>query len=75
MSEWISIHDRLPAVENRLDRECRVGSLCISPLNQSVAVLVFDGEKVRSRRLEWFDNCLPLPYCITHWMPLPEPPK
>ena len=71
---WIPVGERLPAVESRLDQECRVGTLSIAPLNVSVAVLVFDGEKVRSTRLEWFDGCLPLPYCITHWMPLPAAP-
>ena len=71
---WIPVGERLPAVESRLDQECRVGTLSIAPLNVSAAVLVFDGEKVRSTRLEWFDGCLPLPYCITHWMPLPAAP-
>ena len=71
---WIPVSERLPAVESRLDQECRVGTLSIAPLNISAAVLVFDGEKVKSTRLEWFDGCLPLPYCITHWMPLPAAP-
>ena len=71
---WISVSERLPAVESRLDQECRAGTLSIAPLNVSAAVLVFDGEKVRSKRLDWFDGCLPLPYCITHWMPLPAAP-
>jgi len=71
---WIPVSERIPAVESRLDQECRVGTLSIAPLNVSAAVLVFDGEKVRSTRLEWFDGCLPLPYCITHWMPLPAAP-
>ena len=71
---WIPVSERLPAVESRLDQECRAGTLSIAPLNVSAAVLVFDGEKVRSTRLEWFDGCLPLPYCITHWMPLPAAP-
>ena len=71
---WIPVSERLPAVESRLDQECRAGTLSIAPLNVSAAVLVFDGEKVRSKRLDWFDGCLPLPYCITHWMPLPAAP-
>ena len=71
---WTAVSDRLPEVDQRLNQECRVGALSIAPLNVSAVVLVFDGEKVRSTRLEWFDDCLPFPYGITHWMPLPAAP-
>ena len=27
------------------------------------------------KRNAWFKNCILLVYNVTHWMPLPEPPK
>ncbi|MCY1374498.1 hypothetical protein D9M69_618440 [compost metagenome] len=74
MSDWISVQERLPEVERRLERECRIVVVRVAPLNISTPVLVFDGERVKSMKLEWFDDCLTLPYCVTHWMPLPSPP-
>lgn len=63
--QWISVEERLPFAE---------------PGNASDAVLVSDGEYVS--RAEWFNFEGVGPYWgyagignITHWMPMPEPPK
>ena len=57
--KWISVKDRLPDVE--------------------MEVLVFDGYDIGTGYLkenyEWFLFSENLYIKITHWMPLPEPPK
>ena len=64
--EWISVEDRLP-----------------EPMQE---VLVFDGDDLVFVRLwswddgesHWYDSYGAIDSCgsnITHWMPLPEPPK
>ena len=72
MMEWISVENRLPEIKNRGKKE--------NPCSDSV--LVTDGVEIQvgnrwiCGNKEYF-----LPYYrltiedITHWMPLPEPPK
>lgn len=63
--EWISAKDRLPKYE------------------QDVLVYLINGEETRIVPCNyangvWYDcimNCVAVPEHITHWMPLPEPPK
>ncbi|MCY1389117.1 hypothetical protein D9M71_39070 [compost metagenome] len=74
MSEWIKCSDRLPEVASRLSQPCNINGREIPALNRSVEVITFDGHRVWGRRMEWFDEMKPLSG-VTHWMPLPEPPK
>lgn len=61
--KWISVEERLP--------------------DDGVDVIVYTDRcggcveyaYYRYGRCEWFKNCILLRYNVTHWMPLPEPPK
>ena len=79
MNNWISVKDRLP--EDDLPKDTN---------RVSIKVLVYsaNGNKYSVRTLSrqrWIMNYKPLKYHdwewsrdaknITHWMPLPEPPK
>lgn len=77
MSEWISVKDRLPELPDDP-----------TILNNSVRVLATNGESVRervwckpifnkrNREPRWEEPGGRLSYSrVTHWMPLPEPPK
>ena len=79
MAEWISVKERLP--EDDLPKDTK-------RLSIKVLVASSNGGKCGVRTLSrqrWVTNCYPLEYhkwewsrdarCITHWMPLPEPPK
>lgn len=62
MNKWISIKDRLP------ERYKRV--LVLTKFNMH-----FEAHHHGEEIPEWEDNnCVPLDD-ITHWMPLPNPPK
>jgi len=59
---WISVRDRLPAEENR-----RV--LVLLDTNGVLGFPPMDTDRMAGGRwLRWNE-------CVTHWMPLPEPPK
>jgi len=67
--EWISVKDRLPSVGEDIlfyhkGGFCGVGQLM--PGREGVYEWLWWGEIPR---------CLLKSNCITHWMPLPEPPK
>lgn len=60
-SGWVSVKDRLPDEGEE-------------------AYMVTDGKYVNITEFDWEEDCfLEIPACalvnITHWMPLPEPPK
>ena len=70
MAEWISVNDRLP------------------DSNEDVLVCVIDsgepcvmyGVRLNDGEWEWEGDAIggwwePLDLQVTHWMPLPEPPK
>lgn len=62
--EWISVKKRVP----KLDDVYRMSEL----------VLVTDGENIRIgyyAKLEWKEFPINRIMDVTHWMPLPEPPK
>lgn len=66
MNEWISVKDRLP--------ECGVNVLVTDGIHQMVTWCEFvDGT------FQWVDNFIEYVNVrfkpVTHWMPLPEPPK
>lgn len=66
MAEWISVKERLPG-----DRR---SVLVYCPYNKCIFTAYYDdfaGEWVH------FGGCMPgeVYFPVTHWMPLPEPPK
>ena len=68
--EWISVRDRLPSVKNGfIDTLVLV---CVKNKNKEDGIYLqdvssFDGERWSERSYTW--------ETITHWRPLPEPPK
>ena len=73
-SEWISVKDRLPEfTEEEMARYSFFGDTFFPEFNVMIlgatqaTTLYFDGER-------WYDeeaHC----YCVTHWQPMPQPPK
>ena len=64
VQEWISVDDRLP--EEKVD--CIVHykhAYCNNDGYWAIGFCFYDGEKFR----------IDLAYKVTHWMPMPEPPK
>ena len=64
VQEWISVKDRLP--EEKVD--CIVHykhAYCDNDDYWAIGMCFYDGEKFR------FDPA----YKVTHWMPIPQPPK
>lgn len=62
---WISVKERLP--------EKLTEVIAYDSTHKIVHAMVYDGEGFRVHRCvrdEWIYDA-----CITHWMPLPEPPK
>ena len=64
VQEWISVDDRLP--EEKVD--CIVHykhAYCDNDDYWEIGICFYDGEKFQINQA----------YKVTHWMPLPEPPK
>ena len=64
VQEWISVNDRLP--EEKVD--CIVyykHAYCDNDDYWAIGFCFYDGEKFR----------IDLAYKVTHWMPIPQPPK
>ena len=64
VQEWISVNDRLP--EEKVD--CIVyykHAYCDNDDYWAIGICFYDGEKFR----------IDLAYKVTHWMPIPQPPK
>ena len=64
VQEWISVDERLP--EEKVD--CIVHykhAYCDNDDYWAIGICFYDGEKFR---MDWS-------YKVTHWMPLPQPPK
>lgn len=66
MAEWISVEERLPEDNHSV--------LVYCPYNKCIFTAYYDdfaGEWVH------FGGCMPgeVYYPVSHWMPLPEPPK
>ena len=64
MAEWISVDDRLP--EEKVN--CIVHykhAYCDNDDYWEIGICFYDGEKFQ----------MDLSYKVTHWMPLPKPPK
>ena len=71
VQEWISVKDRLPTQEDAekylLEYEEYNEYLVMIEGAIIPTVLMFDGEN-------WFNDADDM-YAVTHWMPLPQPPK
>ena len=64
VQEWVSVDDRLP--EEKVD--CIVHykhAYCNNDGYWAIGFCFYDGEKFR----------IDLAYKVTHWMPIPQPPK
>lgn len=73
MSEWISVKDRLPTEKDERNRASFVWVITASACGH-VGCIAFDPHKqifTDEYAGEWID----LTKGVTHWMPLPEPPK
>ncbi len=70
MSEWISVKDRLP--ESTSPNQQR-GFYIVALSNGVVKELAYEFRKYENMLYDvgWHDTAYP----VTHWMPLPEPPK
>ena len=63
MSDWISVEDRLPKRQENVLVASKHGFVCIASLtNNHSNNKFYDGDSLAINS-------------ITHWMPLPEPPK
>lgn len=76
VQEWISVEDRLPEQPpNRVDAQGR------SWFTQDIDCIVYDGKIVFAahycfqNKCFWYADTLHPLNNITHWMPLPQPPK
>ena len=64
VQEWISVKDRLP--EEKVDCIVRYQhAYCNNDGYWAIGFCFYDGEKFR----------IDLAYKVTHWMPIPQPPK
>lgn len=80
VSGWISVKDRLPEIAGY---ECLV--VGVNVFGQKAVFTAFTGygepgwwttDKIHMRReIDEADNRVSPVWTITHWMPLPEPPK
>jgi len=70
---WIPVSERLPDVEQRLDKPCELEGKPLPPLNITSTVQCFDGTRVFADALDWFDGGQPMKG-VTHWKPLDAAP-
>ena len=84
MSKWISVDDRLPIFQNDCGYvlvACEGGNVDRSFFNMNrkhLSELKSSGSysrKVHGKSSGYFEASHRYGYKITHWMPLPEPPK
>ena len=73
MSEWINVEDRLPETEGTyiVMTEKSWEHVPYKVMAMEFEIKVLRG--VEKRRWKWYGK-LPI-WPVTHWMPLPEPPK
>ena len=76
VQEWVSVDDRLP--ERPPDRVDEQGRSWFTP---NIDCIVYDGKSVFAanycfqNKCFWYTNSLEPLNNITHWMPMPQPPK
>ena len=67
MSDWISVDDRLPENDTTV--------ICYTQCSQTIVGGQLDGEFYSGNRFVAWDLAFNHDVIITHWMPLPLPPK
>jgi hypothetical protein len=81
MSEWISVEDRLPEKDwQNVLVFCDEGNTQVTKYHSQRHIFKWEKAYFYSRKKfgkysGHFELCHELGYKITHWMPLPEPPK
>ena len=76
MGEWISVEDRLPQERGRYLVMLKTdGDIGYEVHDHLIRILHFgsDGWRLPRHYPEWIHDALTQE--VTHWMPLPEPPK
>lgn len=71
MAEWISVKDRLPELISHNGTRAYSDAVFVFTTGKKVMAAVWDGTQfifAKSFWEAWGEE-------ITHWMPLPEPPK
>ena len=68
-SKWISVKDRLPEDDEVVLIACKIGKIFVGYHKH-----LFQGCEVW-RILTARDSTKKITYTVTHWMPLPQPPK
>jgi len=78
-SEWISVKDRLPDVDTENSRSLLCESITVTASNGKwVRPMIYERASVRGKmvnRWKWIWDTIYDGDEITHWMPLPKPPK
>ena len=75
MAEWISVKDRLPSREGLMDDEKEYVLVSLRWTDGYQAVSICGYEKDGWSKRDGFGLMRDDYKHITHWMPLPEPPK
>lgn len=75
MSEWISVEDRLPtSIVNKVIVRCKNGYVGFGHYEKYNGKEVWYNLESQKPFTDWdIEDCET--YEITHWMPLPEPPR
>ena len=70
-SKWISVNERLPVKEGEYITFTNASGKSKGVLAQNFEITTVRGKEVK--RWIWFNRISP--WKVTHWMPMPEPPK
>lgn len=72
--EWISVKDKWPVFSLYSDEPLTVGGNEVPPLYRSSRVLYVCDGVIMCGKLDMISDRV-IPHEVTHWMPLPAPPK
>lgn len=74
MSEWISVEDRQPLQQDYRSAFLTIDVIVTDGLRVGVSTYAIGGNHVGRPWGDFTSGAVELGY-ITHWMPLPEPPR